>query len=115
MKFRCGICGKEYDTIKERAKCEVACAEREEKLEEEKRKRELDLKKQARSKEINIKFNELIALVTDYAKDYGEDPDLNADVNGVSVKFKNTSTPSKEKNLNRKAMDDLLFNWLAQF
>ena len=42
MKFRCGICGKEYDTIKERAKCEVACAEKEEKLAEEKRKRDRD-------------------------------------------------------------------------
>ena len=115
MKFRCGICGKEYDTIKERAKCEVACAEKEEKLAEEQKKRELELKKQARSKEINIKFNELITLVTDYSKDYGEDPDLNADVNGVSIKFKSASIPSKKKDFGKSTIDDLLFDWLAQF
>lgn len=55
--YHCGICGKSYKTVGERAACETKClAER---------------KKAASKAEIEKKYKELVELINDYCKDYG--------------------------------------------
>ena len=69
--YKCGICGKEYNNVLDRAKCEIACAE---KAEEEARKAAEAKKKEeqkARKAEVDEVFEHLHKLVTDYVKDYG--------------------------------------------
>lgn len=69
--YTCGVCGKEYNNILDRAKCEIACSE---KAEEEARKA-AELKKREEQKtrkaEVDKAFEYLHKLVTEYVKDYG--------------------------------------------
>lgn len=69
--YKCGICGKEFDNVLQRAKCEIACTERIEaeakKAAEEKKKAEQILRKNA----VDESFENLHRLVTAYVKDYG--------------------------------------------
>lgn len=69
--YKCGICGKEHESIKSRAKCELDCLqkkEQEERLAEEKRKKE---EKENRKKEVDLALEKFLALKNDYCKDYG--------------------------------------------
>lgn len=69
--YKCGICGKEYNNVLDRAKCEIACAE---KAEEEARKAAEAEKKEAqkvRKAEVDAAFEHLHTLITAYVKDYG--------------------------------------------
>lgn len=69
--YQCGICGKSYDSVLQRAKCELACAERIEeearKAAEAKKKEEQKLRKEA----VDEAFVNLHRLITEYVKDYG--------------------------------------------
>lgn len=69
--YKCGVCGKEYNNVLERAQCEIACTE---KAEEEARKAE-EAKKAAektmRKEAVDEAFENLHRLVTEYVKDYG--------------------------------------------
>lgn len=69
--YQCGICGKSYKNVLDRAKCEIACTERIEaeakKAAEEKKKVEQTLRKKA----VDEAFENLHRLVTAYVKDYG--------------------------------------------
>lgn len=69
--YKCGICGKEYNSVLDRAKCEIECSK---KIEEEARKvAELKKKEEqmARKSEVDEVFKNLHELVTAYVKDYG--------------------------------------------
>lgn len=69
--YKCGICGKEYNNVLDRAKCEIACAER---AEEEARKAAEAKKKEEqkiRKAEVDEVFERLHELITNYVKDYG--------------------------------------------
>ena len=69
--YKCGICGKEYPNVLERAQCEIACAAKA----EEEAKKAADAKKkeeQAMRKEaVDEALENLHRLVTEYVKDYG--------------------------------------------
>ena len=69
--YKCGICGKEYSNVLDRAKCEIACAE---KAEEEARKAAEAKKKEeqkVRKAEVDAAFEHLHKLMTAYVEDYG--------------------------------------------
>ena len=69
--YKCGICGNEHNNILDRAKCEIACAE---KAEEEARKAAEAEKKEeqkVRKAEVDAAFEHLHELMTAYVKDYG--------------------------------------------
>lgn len=69
--YKCGICGKEYNNVLDRAKCEIACVE---KAEEEARKAAEAEKKEAqkvRKAEVDAVFEHLHELITAYVEDYG--------------------------------------------
>ena len=77
--FKCGICGKEFDTIEGRMKCEQKCyAEHileQERQKEEKRKAEEELKKSkknGRIKELQQEYKNFLNNVEQFNKDYGE-------------------------------------------
>ena len=69
--YKCEICGKEYKTIPERAKCEAACVK---KLEED-AKRVAEAKKKAehdaRRTEVDKAIDKASKLLNEYIKDYG--------------------------------------------
>jgi hypothetical protein len=71
FRYKCGICGKEYNNVLERAQCEIACTE---KAAEEARKAAETKKKEeqkARKAEVDEAFENLHSLVTEYVKNYG--------------------------------------------
>ena len=69
--YKCGVCGAEYNSVLDRAKCEITCTE---KAEEEARKVAEAKKKEeqaVRKLEVDKAFEELHKLITEYVKDYG--------------------------------------------
>jgi uncharacterized protein with HEPN domain len=69
--YKCGICGKEYNDILDRAKCEIACAE---KAEEEARnagetKKEIEYA--ARKAKVDQAYETFVELRNQFVKDYG--------------------------------------------
>ena len=69
--YKCGICGSEHNNVLDRARCELACAERAEaeakRAAEEKKAQEQKLRKEA----VDEAFKNLHKLMTKYVKDYG--------------------------------------------
>lgn len=69
--YKCGICGKDHNSVIDRANCEIACAKKQEaeakKAAEEKERTEQKLRKDA----VDEAFERLHRLVTEYVKDYG--------------------------------------------
>lgn len=72
MKFECGYCHTEHDTIDERTKCELSCAKK--RVEQEKKAKEEKLlaEKQSRINEINKKAKEYMSLTKSFMEDYKE-------------------------------------------
>ena len=69
--YKCGICGKEFDNVLDRAKCEIECskkAEEEAKKAAEAKKREEQM---ARKAEVDRAFKTLYDLMDAYVKEYG--------------------------------------------
>lgn len=70
-KYKCGVCGEIYDSIKERMNCENTClkkqAEEERKAAEAKKKAEKD----ARKAEVDEALKKFTKLAEAYANDYG--------------------------------------------
>ena len=115
MKYRCSICGQEYNTVKERANCEIACAEKSERAAEEKRKKQLEEQKEARNKDINDKLTDLVRLMVKYSEDYGEDPHIKFKSGGLDIdisgkKFKSTFERKSPFDI---ASNKLLDAWLG--
>lgn len=69
--YKCGICGREYDDIRERISCETACLKRQD--EEKKRAEETKKKaeKDARNKEVTEALDNAYKLLNKYIEDYG--------------------------------------------
>lgn len=69
--WKCGICGKTYDSISQRMQCEARCLQRQEeeakKAAEAKKKEEED----ARHDEVTKAIDGAVALLIEYTKDYG--------------------------------------------
>lgn len=69
--FKCGICGKEYSNVQDRANCELNCYK---KQQEEKKKAAEAKKKEeqkARHDEVTKAIDGACALMNRYVKDYG--------------------------------------------
>ena len=69
--YTCAICKTNYDTIQERAKCEMACVKKIEK--EERKAAELKKKQEqeTRCNEVNAALDNAYALLNKYMEDYG--------------------------------------------
>lgn len=69
--YKCGVCGRIYDSISERAKCELECLklkeEEDKKAAEEKKKNE----QKARRKEVDDAMKKAQDLMSKYIEDYG--------------------------------------------
>lgn len=69
--FKCGICGKEYFNVQDRANCELNCY----KKQQEEAKKVAEAKKlaekTARKKEVDDAFYNAMRLKNAYMKDYG--------------------------------------------
>ena len=111
-KYRCGVCGKEYDTIKERNACEIKCIEKSERAAEELKKKELAAKKQSRADAINAKLTELADLWVQYVKDYGEDPNIKILVKKLDEKMGGTFMTFEKKTPSDKEVDEFVKAWL---
>lgn len=71
LAYKCAICGKEFDNIQDRAKCELACLKKQEekkRLAAEKKKKE---EQAARIKEVDEALAHAYKLKDQYIKDYG--------------------------------------------
>lgn len=71
LAYKCAICGKEFDDVKERTECELACLkkqEEEKRLAAEKKKKE---EQTARKKEVDEAIAHANKLYRKYIKDYG--------------------------------------------
>lgn len=69
--YKCGICGKAFETIEERNVHETKCIAERKKAEAALAKKKLEDEKNTRKEEIDKKYNELRKLVNGYCKDYG--------------------------------------------
>ena len=69
--YKCGVCGRIYDSISERAECELKCLklkeEEDKKAAEEKKKNE----QKARRKEVDDAMKKAQDLMSKYIEDYG--------------------------------------------
>ena len=69
--FKCGICGKEYSNVQDRANCELNCY----KKQQEEAKKAAEAKKlsekAARKKEVDDALDKAMQLRNAYIKDYG--------------------------------------------
>lgn len=74
MPYSCGFCGKEFDNIEARAKCELQCAERIRKEEERKKKELAELERAAAEKEVLALQTKYLEKRSEYIKKYGKYP-----------------------------------------
>ena len=69
--YKCGICGSEYESIQQRASCEMSCL----KKQKENERKALEAKKRAeqpaRKAEVDAALKKFITLAEAYVKDYG--------------------------------------------
>ena len=69
--YTCGVCGANYDSIQERAECEMTCVkkikEEERKAAEAKKKAE----KETRQQEVTAALDNAFALMNKFMEDYG--------------------------------------------
>lgn len=69
--YTCGICGSEYESIQQRANCEMSCIRKQ----KEDEKRALEAKRKAekttRKAEVDAALKNFAKLAEAYAKDYG--------------------------------------------
>lgn len=68
--FKCGYCGKEYDSLPERAKCELRCDEAQAREAEAARKKRLQEQKEERLSEIKKVHANLMELCEEFERDY---------------------------------------------
>ena len=69
--YRCEICGKAYDSISERANCELACFTKIQEEEKAAAKAKMQAEKEARQQEVSAALDNAYALVGKYVEDYG--------------------------------------------
>ena len=70
LAYKCGICGKEYDEPVNRAKCEIACAEKKEAEARKAAERKKAAEYEARKKEVDAAFDRAYELREKFLKDY---------------------------------------------
>lgn len=68
--YSCAICGKNYETIEERAECELACSEKRRKEEIEKKREAYDVAKKASEANIEEKLSEVNDMIKEHLNEY---------------------------------------------
>ena len=71
LQYKCGICGKVYDSIAERTKCETECLKRQEEEVKKAAEEKKALEKEARQKEVDEALARAYQLMNDFTADYG--------------------------------------------
>lgn len=74
QKFVCSFCGAEYDTARARARCELECDEKRRQEKTRVERKRLMVEKQSRLAEVNKAFDNYVAVVKQFNKDYHEFP-----------------------------------------
>ena len=74
MPYNCGFCGKEFEDIEARAKCELQCAANIRKKEEQEKKELEELERQAAEKEIQALIDLHDKKYAEYVKKYHRVP-----------------------------------------
>lgn len=69
--YKCALCGKEYETIPERARCESACVDKQLKLEEKAKKEKAKQEQETRRQEVITAIKHVYELLDAYTKEYG--------------------------------------------
>lgn len=69
--YKCEICGKEYETIKERNMCEAQCLQKYQDQIEQERKIKLQKEQQHRYEEVAAAEQHYLDLIQQYQRDYG--------------------------------------------
>lgn len=69
--YKCGLCGTEYETIAERAKCESACIDKQVAMEEKAKKEKIKQEQESRRQEVATAINHASELLDAYIDDYG--------------------------------------------
>lgn len=69
--YKCGVCDKVYDSILDRAKCEIECSRREEEAAKKAAEEKKKLEKATRKKELDDAIARAEELLNNYVKDYG--------------------------------------------
>lgn len=70
--YKCGVCGKAYESIAERAECELACVKRKTQEEAEAAAKMKAAEKDARFAEVTCAIDSAYELLNKCIKDYGE-------------------------------------------
>lgn len=69
--YKCALCGKEYETIPERARCEVACVDKQLAMEEKAKKEKQKQAQEAERKAIVAEIMRVGEMVDAYTDKYG--------------------------------------------
>lgn len=69
-KYTCGICGKSYDNIEDRIKCETKCVEERKKYEAERKKNEAEAKRKNDTKKVYDALNNAENALHEYYKEH---------------------------------------------
>ena len=69
--YKCGLCGKEYETIAERAKCEMTCVDKQLAIEEKVKKEKAKQVQEERRQEVVAALHHARELLDAYTDDYG--------------------------------------------
>lgn len=83
-KYTCAICGKSYDTIEERVKCETKCLENRKKAEAERKKNEAEAKRKDAEKKVYAALDNAEKAIHEYYDDYSS---LTLDKDYTYLKF----------------------------
>lgn len=70
-KFKCAICGKEYEDIESRIDCETTCLCKRKEAEVKKKELELAAEQNKRKSEVDAAYENYLELKDAYVKDYG--------------------------------------------
>ena len=71
LAYKCGVCGKEYESIKDRAECEIKCSKKKEEAERLAAAKKEAEERAARKKAVDEAFDKAYKLKDEYVKDYG--------------------------------------------
>ena len=69
--YECAICGKKYESIQERANCELTCAKKQKEEEEAAAYAKKKAEQEARQSEVSAALDNVYALINKYVEDYG--------------------------------------------
>ena len=69
--YKCEICGQEYESIQDRANCEMSCVKKQQEEEKAAAKAKKKAEQKSRYDEVNAALDNVYALVNKYIEDYG--------------------------------------------